>query len=489
MPHTHSSLRAQFLRQARIITSEVSPETDHHDVAQADRVREVLLMAVRLIDAWIGTPDQIEDIVEQRIEEIQEEMRPFVPDPFDVDPPAQQDEQPRLPPYFFSGVVAVIHNARRVNEAAQQAALQATPPRLPLLAIDSAFGSPVTILEDLESPSYGRDRIASMRAQMRAEPPLTRSVQWMHIHTRLRNMLEEHITAHANRQRGLDYHEIVVCLEDAIESADSRPGDLRRIRFLERVKMDLESFKKVEERRREFLEASQYEEGRLDNGDQQEEVLDELTDVEDVDEDWEDEDSDTTADSSRTKIPGHVARDWHSPLVVKRRRAVSDNQEEKDDEMEEELKLMGSQTKATPSRPRQERAPTVKTTIPTSPQTADIATALGNWHDSGLTPRRNSGSPQTSTTNLSPSVTPSQIPATFSRAIAILHVPPNPTCWQPYASHTAHNATLLPPYCRAHTRRAPQQHRLSRIARLSQRLLGPCRSPSATPDRQRQRRE
>ncbi|KAH7088728.1 hypothetical protein FB567DRAFT_590847 [Paraphoma chrysanthemicola] len=354
MPHTHSSLRAQFLQQARFIASEVTPETDHHDIAQVDRVREILLMAIRLIDDRISSPYQIEKFVDERIEEIQEEMRPFVPDPFAAEPPASEPEQSRLPPYFFSGVVAVIHNARRVNEASQAVALQATPPRLPLLAIDSASSSSIITLEDPESPSYGRDRVASIRARLRAGPPLTRSYHWMHIHTRLQNMLDEHITAHTHQYRGLDYHETIGCLEDALETAGTRPGDLSPSRFMEWVEMDLESFKRVEDRRRDFLEASQDDEGRPDNEDQQEDVFGELTDFEDADEDLEDEDSDTSADSLQQK-----------------------------------------------------RASTVQTTRPLSPATTDVATTLGNWHDPDLTTRRKFTSPQTSITKPNPPVTPS----------------------------------------------------------------------------------
>tara|TARA_R110002003_G_scaffold58_4_gene5163 strand:- start:6277 stop:6582 length:306 start_codon:yes stop_codon:yes gene_type:complete len=77
MSQTHASLRAQFITQAQAIASEIGPDTDHHDVAQVDRVREILLMGIRLVDEEMGTPEQIEALISQRIQEVQDEVRPF----------------------------------------------------------------------------------------------------------------------------------------------------------------------------------------------------------------------------------------------------------------------------------------------------------------------------------------------------------------------------------------------------------------------------
>jgi hypothetical protein len=67
---------------------------------------------------------------------------------------------------------------------------------------------------------------------------------------------------------GLDYYETIICLEDAIETASCRPGDVSPSRFCEKVEKDLESIRRAEEMsRRGILEGCQEKESGPDNDD------------------------------------------------------------------------------------------------------------------------------------------------------------------------------------------------------------------------------
>jgi hypothetical protein len=59
---------------------------------QAESIIEILLVGIRLCDVQLGTPEQINSLLDQRIDEIQSEVRPFVPDPF-VEYQADEDMQ------------------------------------------------------------------------------------------------------------------------------------------------------------------------------------------------------------------------------------------------------------------------------------------------------------------------------------------------------------------------------------------------------------
>ncbi|KAF2029655.1 hypothetical protein EK21DRAFT_112696 [Setomelanomma holmii] len=52
---------------------------DHHDEGQADRIREILLMAIRMIDQRVGAPEQIDALYQERFVDIRDETRPFFP--------------------------------------------------------------------------------------------------------------------------------------------------------------------------------------------------------------------------------------------------------------------------------------------------------------------------------------------------------------------------------------------------------------------------
>jgi hypothetical protein len=81
---TYTCLQEHFSKLAEQLRDEIVVAEDSSDIAQANRVCEILLMGMRLCDEEMGTPEQINTLVDQRVQEIVHEERPFSPDPLDI---------------------------------------------------------------------------------------------------------------------------------------------------------------------------------------------------------------------------------------------------------------------------------------------------------------------------------------------------------------------------------------------------------------------
>lgn len=66
-PPTYHSVRKDFASNAHEIAREVKIIKCPHDIAQADRAREVYLMGERFCNSEMGTPQQINALVTRRL--------------------------------------------------------------------------------------------------------------------------------------------------------------------------------------------------------------------------------------------------------------------------------------------------------------------------------------------------------------------------------------------------------------------------------------
>ncbi|KAF2829067.1 hypothetical protein CC86DRAFT_379828 [Ophiobolus disseminans] len=78
---TYDAVRSTCISEVQIATQHLAYTTCPHDLAQGDRAREVLLLSIRLCDDQMGSPNRIKNLI-GRLEEIEEEMSLFKPNPF-----------------------------------------------------------------------------------------------------------------------------------------------------------------------------------------------------------------------------------------------------------------------------------------------------------------------------------------------------------------------------------------------------------------------
>jgi hypothetical protein len=81
-PLTYANLTTHYLGYSNILRSTLISVISPHAVAQAERVLEVLLIGIRLCQGRIGSAEEINTLVDRRIDDIQNERTPFIPDPF-----------------------------------------------------------------------------------------------------------------------------------------------------------------------------------------------------------------------------------------------------------------------------------------------------------------------------------------------------------------------------------------------------------------------
>jgi hypothetical protein len=78
---THTLLREHYVAFAYDLRSSATESSEEHDPAKNDRFCEALLMGIRLCDAKMGKSHEINELVDIRWKEINDEARPFLPDP------------------------------------------------------------------------------------------------------------------------------------------------------------------------------------------------------------------------------------------------------------------------------------------------------------------------------------------------------------------------------------------------------------------------
>jgi hypothetical protein len=81
-PLTYANLTTHYLGHSNTLRSSLPTITFPRDVTRTERVLEILLMGIRLCHGQIGSPAEINTLVDRRISEIQRERISFVPDPF-----------------------------------------------------------------------------------------------------------------------------------------------------------------------------------------------------------------------------------------------------------------------------------------------------------------------------------------------------------------------------------------------------------------------
>jgi hypothetical protein len=81
-PLTHANLTTHYLAHSNTLRSRLPSIPSPRDVARAERVLEMLLMGIRLCHRRIGSPAEINALVDRLIGEIQRERISFIPDPF-----------------------------------------------------------------------------------------------------------------------------------------------------------------------------------------------------------------------------------------------------------------------------------------------------------------------------------------------------------------------------------------------------------------------
>jgi hypothetical protein len=65
---TYSSLQENFFNLAEQLRDEIATAEGSYGIAQANRVCEILLMGMRLCGNEMGSPEQINALVDQRIQ-------------------------------------------------------------------------------------------------------------------------------------------------------------------------------------------------------------------------------------------------------------------------------------------------------------------------------------------------------------------------------------------------------------------------------------
>jgi hypothetical protein len=77
---THDSVHAHWLAYVQDLRSQTPPNMS---VGQVDRCSEIILMGMRLCDVKMGTAAEINEFIDKRLQEIDQETRPFLPDPLE----------------------------------------------------------------------------------------------------------------------------------------------------------------------------------------------------------------------------------------------------------------------------------------------------------------------------------------------------------------------------------------------------------------------
>jgi hypothetical protein len=78
-PLSYTYLTSHYLGYATTLRNSILTATCAYSPAKADRIFEVLLMGIRLCEQRMGTPEQINSLVDRRMDEMRAEQRAFVP--------------------------------------------------------------------------------------------------------------------------------------------------------------------------------------------------------------------------------------------------------------------------------------------------------------------------------------------------------------------------------------------------------------------------
>jgi hypothetical protein len=250
-PLTYTSLTSHYLGYATTLRNSILTATCAYSPAKADRIFEVLLMGIRLCEQRMGTPEQINSLVDRRMDEMRVEQRAFVPWVF--------GEYPRYTG-TRSGLRVGVENILRGGEREEREertddddedgiernpALVSSPssvysdtystgssdmpypsrtsPHSPAMPTRRLYWSSFMAASNRPSPSSGPSSSLYPTSSTSSSP----IDLWTELLTSLYETLSGYIAMYGSSgTRYSDYLPTIGLLEEAIEIAGERPGDV-----------------------------------------------------------------------------------------------------------------------------------------------------------------------------------------------------------------------------------------------------------------------
>ena len=204
---THTLLREHYVAFAYDMRSRSAEMSEEQDRAKNDRFCEVVLMGMRLCDAKMGKPAEINELVDLRWKEIHEEVRPFLPDPIAL--------------YVFApSPIEAIQIHRDPGGGGGYAYAVSEESSLPVNDNDDEWSD----IEDLDMPELAnRYGVGYVPLDVRGtEEP------WRTLQTKILRSIDgfRDLYMDGNLKREWDYHEIMRILRAALNLAYRRPKDV-----------------------------------------------------------------------------------------------------------------------------------------------------------------------------------------------------------------------------------------------------------------------
>jgi hypothetical protein len=248
---TYSTLASHYLNYATTLRNTLLTATYTYPTAQAERIFEVLLMGIRLCVQQMGTPAQINELVDRRMDEMVVEERAYVSWPFEeykaygeyveveAEPDAGQrndfeegEEEDDIPDHLASP------SARSRDSSFVSASSEFTDSN-PSPAISDRSRRALSQLHPPHPtrglyrsthrlPPFSAHSLPSQTSTPSIYPPSTSSSPspWSSLLTSLHETLSGYVAMYASGPRYSDYAPTVTLLEEAIELARERPGDV-----------------------------------------------------------------------------------------------------------------------------------------------------------------------------------------------------------------------------------------------------------------------
>jgi hypothetical protein len=269
---TYNSLRPHLFQYLNQLREDDASSNFLHDIARADRVCEVLLMGMRLCDEEMGSPEQINTLVDQRVEEICSETRQSIPYPLEL-----YRNRPRVhqrPQNVYNLVEAEILSPTKLR--VEDNVNDISAPVSTHVIEENGEGQlrQWTMTLELGSPLFHE----RYRSRLMHTPD-----KWDELLEDLSGSLKFHIVMHTNTvEKDTDYYETVFALQDAITLAQTKPRGVDPEEVWQELEESIKLYKEVAEAQREAREPI---EGFLSSSDEEQTVEDLAVEAEAEDKD------------------------------------------------------------------------------------------------------------------------------------------------------------------------------------------------------------
>jgi hypothetical protein len=246
---TYSTLASHYLNYATTLRNTLIAATCAYPTTQAERIFEVLLMGIRLCVQKMGTPAQINELVDRRMDEMGIEERACVPWPFGeyeeyrgyVDVEAEPDDGQRddfaegeeeddiphhlAPPSARSHSPPLVSASSEYTDSNPSSAVSDRSRRA-LSQLHPPHPSRGLYRSTHRLPPFSARSLPSHTSSPSLFPPSTSSSPspWSSLLTSLHETLSGYVAMYASRPRYSDYAPTVTLLEEAIELARGQTG-------------------------------------------------------------------------------------------------------------------------------------------------------------------------------------------------------------------------------------------------------------------------